>query len=113
MYFLLCGEDEDLPFEYRTYEGESIPSDAYYADYDDDWVYEVYVGRSTARGSSQCNLFVNKILAYEKTPALTNYTLDATLLGMDLTTESEAPYYILTRGEEVKELIGRLHSSRV
>ena len=105
MYFLLCGENGDVPFKYQTYEGESIPSDEYYGDYDNDWTYEVYVGRSTARGSTEVNRFVNKVLKYEKDPPLTNYILDITLLGMDLTTESEPPWYTLTRGQNLKELI--------
>ena len=105
MYFLLCGENGDVPFEYRTYESESIPGDEYYADYDDDWTYEVYVGRSTARGSTEVNRFVAKVLKYEKDPPLTNYPLDVTLLGMDLTTEYEYPYYTLTRGQNLKETI--------
>jgi len=102
-YFLLCGENGDVSFEYRSYyEGDSIPSDQYYGDYDDDWTYEVYVGRSTARGSTEVNRFVNKVLKYEKDPPLTNYPLDATLLGMDVTTEDDPP---LTRAEDLKELI--------
>ena len=48
MYYLIGGEHSTVPFEYRTYDSESIPSDAYYGDYDDDWDYEVYVGRVTA-----------------------------------------------------------------
>ena len=103
MYFLLCGENGDVPFEYRIYEGDSIPSDQYYGDYDDDWNYEVFVGRSTASGSTEINRFVSKVLKYEKDPPLTNYILDVTLLGMDLTTV--ASHGELTRGEYLKERI--------
>ncbi|MCK4814297.1 hypothetical protein KA005_00890, partial [bacterium] len=105
MYFLLCGENGDLPFEYRTYEGDNIPSDQYYGDYDDDWDYEVYVGRSTARGYTEVDRFIDKVLKYEQDPPLTNYILDVTLLGMDLTRAQDPPYYTLTRGEYLKQYI--------
>ena len=102
-YVLICGEDGDVPFKDKTYVSESIPSDQYYGDYDDDWIYEVYVGRSTARGSTEINRFINKVLKYEKAPPLTNYTLDVTLLGMDLSTVAFDGY--LTRGEYLKRRI--------
>lgn len=105
VYFLLGGENSAVPFKNRTYAGLSIPSDQYYGDYDDDWIYEVYVGRVSATGSAKINCFIDKLLTYEKNPPLTNYPLDITLLGMDLTTEFEPPYYLLTRGEDLKELI--------
>ena len=105
MYVLLAGEHSDVPFEYRTYVNDSIASDQYYGDYDDDWTYEVYVGRSTAHGSTEVIRFVDKVLKYETDPPLTNYILDCTLLGMDLTIASDPPYYTLTRGEDLKEYI--------
>jgi parallel beta-helix repeat protein len=101
--FLLCGENSDIPFAYRTYKDDSIPSDQFYGDYDDDWLYEVFVGRSTARGSTEVNRFIDKVLKYEKDPPLTNYPLDVTLLGMDITTYSS--HGELTRGEYLKERI--------
>jgi hypothetical protein len=105
LYFLIGGEHSSVPFEYRTYEDENIPGDEYYADFDDDWDYEVFVGRVTAEGSTQINTFIDKVFTYEKNPPLTNYPLDVTLLGMDLTLASEAPYYTLTAGEELKEMV--------
>ena len=68
LYFLIGGENGTVPFEYRSYEGDNIPSDQYYGDYDDDWVYEVYVGRVTAEGSAQINCFIDKVLKYETDP---------------------------------------------
>jgi parallel beta-helix repeat protein len=101
LYFLLAGEHSDVPFEYRTYVDDSIPSDQYYSDFDDDWAYEVYVGRVTAQGASQISLFIDKILKYEKDPPLTNYVLDTTLLGMDLTVPPDP----VTQGELLKQFI--------
>ncbi len=110
LYFLLGGEHSTVPFKYRTvhvedHDPESIPGDMYYGDFDGDWEIEVYVGRVTAEGSDQITRFVDKVLTYEQNPPLTNYVLDTVLLGMDLTVASDPPYYTLTAGEEVKELI--------
>ena len=105
MYFLMGGENSTVPFEYRTYDDESIPSDAYYGDYDDDWDYEVYVGRVTAEGAAQVNCFVEKLLKYETDPPLSDFPLEAALVGMDLTLAADPPYYTLTAGEEMKEYI--------
>jgi len=91
-YFLLAGEGTTVPFEYRTYYSENTPSDQYYADYDDDWTCEVFVGRVTAEGSSQISTFVNKLLSYEKTPPTTNYPLDVLLIGMDLDSSTHCEY---------------------
>ena len=103
LYFLIAGENGDVPFEYRSYNGDSIPSDQYYGDYDDDWDYEVYVGRVTASSSTEIDTFIDKIFMYEITPPLTNYVLDVTMLGMDVTTIAWDGY--LTRGQNCKETI--------
>jgi len=103
IYFLLCGENSAVPFKYRTYAEESIPSDEYYSDFDDDWVCEVFVGRLTAQGATEINLSIQKVLKYEQDPPLTDYILDTTLLGMDLSTVEHDG--ILTRGEYLKQRI--------
>jgi len=82
-YFLMGGEHGTVPFEYRDYGGGSTPSDQYYSDYDDDWTHEVYVGRASISSSTQANTFINKVINYEKNPPLTDYILDALLIGMD------------------------------
>jgi len=105
LYFLIGGEHGTVPFEYRSYEGDNIPSDQYYGDYDGDWVYEVYVGRVTAEGSTQIKCFIDKVLKYETDPPLDNYPLDVCLLGMDLTLASEPPWYTLTASEDLKKSI--------
>ncbi len=83
-YFLIGGEHSDVPFEYRTYYQDSTPSDQYYSDFDDDWVYEVFVGRVTADDETQINRFIDKLLHYEQTPPVYSYPLDVLLIGMDL-----------------------------
>jgi hypothetical protein len=84
MYFLMGGEDGTVPFKYRTYDGESIPSDNYYADYDDDWTWEVYVGRLSGSNSTQFSTAIDKIINYETNPPTSNYAMDVLLIGMDL-----------------------------
>ena len=105
MYFLLGGEDDTVPFKYQTYYGESIPSDNYYADYDDDWTWEVYVGRLSGSSSTQFSTAIDKIINYEKNPPTSNFAEDVLLIGMDLTLASEPPYYTLTAAEDLKETI--------
>lgn len=105
VYFLIGGEHIMVPFEYRQYDGTSIPSDAYYADYDDDWECEVMVGRISAETFEEIERFVNKVIEYETTPPDLNYIADITLLGMDLTLSNQAPYYTLTRTEWLKDSI--------
>lgn len=103
-YFLLGGENETVPFEYRTYYSESASSDQYYSDFDDDWLHEVFVGRVSVGSTTQINTFVNKVLKYEKDPPLTNYPLDVLLIGMD--------YDDFTHVEDLKESIDSYIPSR-
>jgi hypothetical protein len=97
IYFLIGGEHEHVPFRYRNYDGTDTPSDNYYADYDDDWTCEVLVGRITGSGEAQFSCAIDKILDYEKSPALGNYVLDVLLIGMDVDAS--------THCEELKDII--------
>lgn len=103
-YFLLGGENETVPFEYRTYYQESAPGDQYYSDYDDDWINEVFVGRIPAGSSNGVTTFVNKVLKYETDPPRTNYPLDVLLIGMDLDAS--------TSSQDLKEAISGYIPSR-
>jgi hypothetical protein len=91
-YFLLGGENETVPFAYRTYYQQNTPSDQYYSDFDDDWTHEVFVGRVSAGSSSEVTTFVNKVLKYEKDPPITDYPQKALLIGMDLDDYTHAEY---------------------
>jgi hypothetical protein len=111
LYILLGGERETIPFEYRNYDGTSVPSDAYYGDYDDDWEYELFVGRISAEGPTEIGRFVNRVINYETDPQIVDfpivyeYPLYITLVGMDLTVASLPPYYTLTACEDLKDSI--------
>ncbi len=91
-YFLLGGENETVPFEYRTYYSESTPGDQYYSDFDDDWTHEAFVGRVTAANTTEINTFIDKVLRYEKDPPRTNYPLDVLLIGMDYDAYTHVEY---------------------
>jgi len=101
IYFLLGGEDNIIPFCYRQYVTqlpypETPPSDNWYADYDDDWTWEVFVGRISASYALEFNRIIGKILKYEQDPPLEDYILKTLFIGMDYDT-------ISFRGEDLKE----------
>jgi len=111
MFFLLGGESDVIPFKTRIYMVNAIPSDAYYSDYDDDWLHEVMVGRATVEDSTETARFINKVITYETNPLSSSYTASITLIGMDLTLASDPPYYLLTAGEVTKKEIDSLYLS--
>jgi hypothetical protein len=92
LYFLMGGENETIPFEYKTYYEESTPSDQYYSDFNDNWIHDVFVGRATVGSSTQVNTFVDKVLKYEKDPPRESYPQDVLLIGMDLDPSTHAEY---------------------
>jgi len=90
-YFLLGGDIDVVPCHYKTFPGvdsDPVPNDAYYADFDSDWMCEVNVGRSSVTGvgnsTGQIGNFINKVLTYEKNPPLTDYAMKAGFFGFDL-----------------------------
>lgn len=68
MFVLLGGDTNYIPHSSKTVMGDNIPNDTFYGDYDDDWKYEVYIGRASVNNTSQITTFVNKVLTYEKNP---------------------------------------------
>jgi hypothetical protein len=95
-YFLLGGDVDVVPIVYRTYNGEPVAGDLYYADFDDDWFSEVFVGRAPVDNWAQINTFVNKVLKYEQDPP-SDYALNCLLIGMDVDA--------ITPTEDMKEYI--------
>ena len=87
-FFLLGGDTDTIPYHTVTYEGDDIPTDTYYSDYDDDWTCEVNVGRASvnATGDSAGGIgnFINKTLNYEKNPPTANFSKNISLFGFDL-----------------------------
>ena len=107
-YFLLGGDTNVIPDHIRTitvpgYETAAIPNDTYYADYDEDWVCEVHVGRAPVRTTAAINTFVSKVFSYEKSPPLGDYVTTAAFFGFDITISGDQD------GELAKENIRSLH----
>lgn len=96
--FILLGGDVDVvPCHYKTFSSvdpDPVPNDAYYADFDADWVCEVNVGRASVTGpgsgTGQIGNFITKILTYEKNPPLTDYAKKAGFFGFDLDSSTPA-----------------------
>jgi hypothetical protein len=96
-YILLGGDIDVVPCHYKTFpdvDSDPVPNDAYYADFDADWVCEVNIGRAsvtgTGSGTGTIGNFINKIFTYEKNPPLTSFAKKAGLYGFDLDSDTEA-----------------------
>jgi hypothetical protein len=92
--FLLGGDSNIIPYHIRSIEipgywTEEIPNDTYYADYDEDWVCEVEVGRAPVRTVTQISTLINKVFTYEKNPPLENYATTAAFFGFDNATPGD------------------------
>lgn len=91
IYVLLGGDTDTVPCHTKTFSGvdpDPVPNDAYYADFDADWICEVNIGRASVTGpgsgTGQIGNFINKILTYETNPPLTSYAKNAAFFGFDL-----------------------------
>ncbi|MBN1861604.1 MAG: hypothetical protein JW840_09115 [Candidatus Thermoplasmatota archaeon] len=96
-YILLGGDVDVVPCHYRTFSSvdpDPVPNDAYYADFDSDWICEVHVGRAsvtgTGSGTGKIGNFINKIMTYEKNPSLTDFAKNAGFFGFDLDSHTHA-----------------------
>jgi hypothetical protein len=70
-YFLCVGDWGTFPMKaVTTVDDPNTPSDFWYADYDEDYYTEVYVGRASISNATEAQTFVNKVMQYEaNTPA--------------------------------------------
>ena len=84
MYFLLGGDESVLPYHERYLLSEYVPNDTHYADYDNDWMCEVHVGRASVVNEGMIVTFIDKVLTYEKNPPLTEYPQTAFFFGFDM-----------------------------
>jgi hypothetical protein len=96
-YVLLGGDVDVVPCSYKTFPGvdyDPVPNDAYYADFDGDYICEVNIGRAsvtgTGNGTGQIGNFIYKVLTYETNPPLTNYAKKIGLFGFDLDSYTHA-----------------------
>jgi hypothetical protein len=91
IYVLLGGDTDVIPCHYKTFpsvDSNPVANDVYYADFDQDWICEVNIGRASVTGpgssTGQIGNFINKILNYETNPPLTDYVQKAGFFGFDL-----------------------------
>ncbi len=91
IYVLLGGDTNTVPCHTKTFSGvdpDPVPNDAYYADFDADWICEVNIGRASVTGpgsgTGEIGNFINKIMTYETSPPLTSYAKNAAFFGFDL-----------------------------
>jgi len=96
-YILLGGDIDVVPCHYKTYtsvDPDPVPNDAYYADFDADYICEVNVGRASVTGAGSgtggIGNFINKILTYEKNPSSIDFAKKSGLFGFDLDSSTEA-----------------------
>jgi hypothetical protein len=83
IYFLIVGDADKVPVEWRYFSGPgSTYGDTYLADYDDDWICEVHVGRCPADSIIQVSNFVEKVLQYEKEPIIEDYPLKVMFVAL-------------------------------
>jgi len=97
IYVLLGGDTDVVPCNYKTFpsvDSDPVPNDAFYADFDTDWVCEVNVGRASVTGpgsgTGQIGNFINKVLNYETNPPRTEYATNAGFFGFDLDASTPA-----------------------
>lgn len=96
-YILIGGDIDVVPCHYKTFSSvdpDPVPNDVYFADFDNDWVCEVNIGRASVTGPGtgvgQIGNFINKILTYETNPPLTNYAMNAAFFGFNLDSSTPA-----------------------
>jgi hypothetical protein len=92
-FLLLGGDTAYVPCQ----DPSGTPNDTYYADFDDDWVCEVHVGRASVidagSGPGGISAFITKVLTFEMNPPTTNFARKVGLFGFDLTGGTPAEQY--------------------
>jgi len=106
-HFLLGGDSNTIPDDTRQievpgYGVHDLANDTYFADYDDDWVCEVHVGRASVRTEQDIAAFIDKVFTYEKDPPA-DYATTAAFFGFDISEPGDG------HGEISKEHIRGLH----
>jgi hypothetical protein len=62
-----------------------IPADQYFADVEGELYAEVMIGRASVNNYAQAQVFVDKVLQYERWPPLNDYALKMLFMAFDLT----------------------------
>jgi hypothetical protein len=83
IYFLIGGDQDKVPCQFSMVNGENIPNDTFFADYDGDWKCEVYLGRAPITSTSEAAEFVSRTLDYMTNPP-SGFGDEVFLMGFDL-----------------------------
>jgi hypothetical protein len=83
IYVLLGGDTRQVAYKPLSPDGDDMPNDTYYADYDGDWKIEVYVGRAPVDDTAEIDTFISKTLAYMTTPPA-GFGDEVFMMGFDL-----------------------------
>lgn len=107
-HFLMGGDTNVIPYHIRTIEipgywTDDVPNDAYFADFDEDWICEVHIGRASVRSADAVATFIDKVLTYERTPPPSDYVTTAFFMGFDISYCGDGD------GEAAKENMRSLH----
>jgi hypothetical protein len=90
-FFLMGGDTDVIGSPSKRVNGYTVYSDSYYADFDEDWIEEVAVGRATVDNASQIQTFIDKTLYYEKTPFVgDDYPASAFFFAFDLDRDTKS-----------------------
>jgi hypothetical protein len=95
IYFLMGGDKNIVSYHTRSISGDNIPNDTYYADYDNDYKVEVYLGRAPVQSSTEATAFVNKVLDYMTTPP-TGFGEEVFQMGFDLDSSTDGEDLMVT-----------------
>ncbi len=87
IYFLIGGDSSKVPCGWAYHVGNNIPSDVYYADYDNDWHCEVYVGRAPVDTTGEITTFIGKTFDYMVSPP-SGFGEEVFFMGFDLDSSS-------------------------
>jgi len=87
IYFLIGGDSSKVPCGWSYQNGENLPSDVYYSDYDGDWKCEVHVGRAPVDSTGEIATFISKAHDYMVSPP-SGFGDEVFLMGFDLDSSS-------------------------
>ena len=88
-YFLIGGDSSKVPCGWAYHVNDNIPSDVYYADYDNDWKCEVNVGRAPVDNTGEIATFISKAYDYMVSPP-SGFGEEVFFMGFDLDSSTES-----------------------
>lgn len=100
VWVLLGGDVSLIPHHVAEILGRDIATDTYYADFDDDYKNEVFLGRASVKNKHDVDDFVSRVLTYEKNPPK-GFGATALLMGFDIDNSTEAEEMMIDFKEDL------------